>query len=352
MIRRAPLLALAALVALPVLARGASVLADPYTPPGREPARKATFWERVQSPHVDEIRRLVGEATFLRQGIATQYWDQYLLPTRRRVLRDALDRYEHALALDPRRLDLRLDAAHTALEAGEYERAAVHYLAYREKTSDNALLVTYDLAEAYARLGRWADTIDELEPVADDPSNYERARFLTLLGEGYMARGRLDDAIDALERSVVAFPQQYGSVDQLTLALLAVAYDRDEQLGRAHEMIDQLRAIDPQFYVLMQQQPVTAATAPSQRTYIIYAPPSDRHYVLGLFYEAQGRLAEAAASWRAYLDSAEPGFARRAQQHLAGAQRQLAELSRQRAAAAHAAAGKPKPRPAAAGAHP
>jgi hypothetical protein len=326
MLRRAPVLALLALVvtAAALLAAEAPTLADPYVPPAREAPRKASFWERVQSPHLDEIRRLVGEALYLRQNVATQYWDQYLLPTRRRVLRDALERYEKALALDPRRLDLRLDAAHTALEAGEYERAAGHYLAYREKTSENALLVTYDLAEAYARLGRWGDTIEELEPVADDPSNYERARFLTLLGQGYMAKGRLDDAIDALERSVVAFPQQYGSTDQLALALLAVAYDRDEQLGRAHEMIDQLRAIDPQFYVLMQQQPVTAQTAPSQRSYIVYGPPSERHYVLGLFYEAQGRAADAAASWRAYLDSAEPGFARRAQEHLRAAEKQLA----------------------------
>src|SRR5438477_11577056 len=114
--RHLPLLAFVALLSLSLTwpAHADRIM----VPAHGEPEKKATFWERVQSPHLDEIRRLVGEAVFLRQNVATQYWDQYLLPARRRVLRDALERYESALALDPRRLDLRLDAAHTALEAG------------------------------------------------------------------------------------------------------------------------------------------------------------------------------------------------------------------------------------------
>ena len=104
--------------------------------------------------------------------------------------------------------------------------------------------------------------------------------------------------------------------------------------ARADEMIDQLRAVDPQFYVLMQQQPITATQAPSQRSYLVYAPPADRHYFLGLFYEAQGKLGDAAASWRAYIDSAEPTFGRRAEQHLAAARRALEDSARQRALAA------------------
>ncbi len=345
MLQRASVLALAALVTLSA-AHAAPARADRVyvQQPGQTAPKKATFWERVQSPHLDEIRHLVAEAVFLRQNVATQYWDQYLLPARRQVLRDALARYEQALALDAHRSDLRLDAAHTALEAGEYEHAVTHYLAYREGSNDNSLLVTYNLAEAYARLRHFDEAIDELEPIADDPANYERARFLTLLGQAYMAKGRLDDAIDALERALAAYPQQqYGSADQLALALLAVAYDRDEQLGRAHEMLDQLRAIDPQFYVFMQQQPVTAVQAPSQRTYLIYSPPAERHYFLGLFYEAQGRYADAMASWRAYLDSAEPAFARRAQQHLTGSYKALEDSAHQRQAAARNAAARPVP---------
>ena len=39
------------------------------TPPQAAP-RKATFWERVKSPHLDEIRRLSAEAVYLRQKMS------------------------------------------------------------------------------------------------------------------------------------------------------------------------------------------------------------------------------------------------------------------------------------------
>jgi tetratricopeptide (TPR) repeat protein len=306
---------------------------------------RARFWERVKSPHIEEITRLKRDAEVLRTQVANSYWDPHMMPARRMVLRDALRRYERALELDPTRLDLRLEAAHTAFEAAEHGRAVEHYLTYREQKGEIDALARYNLAESYLRLRQFDDAAAELEGGLDSGvvASYDKGRYLMLLGYVHMSANRLDEATDALERAAQQGNPQYGGGnDYLMLAMLAVAYDRDEQMVRAHEAIDALRAIDPGFGYLFYAQPVMAAVPPSQRAYVPFSPASDRHYWLGVVHEAQGRYPEAAASWRAYLAADSPTYAARAQAHLAFAEEKLVEAARDAEAKARARAKQPE----------
>jgi hypothetical protein len=58
---------------------------------------------------------------------------------------------------------------------------------------------------------------------------------------------------------------------------------------------------------------------------IPFSPPADKHYWLAMAYEAQKKLPEAAIEWRAYLDSADPLYERRAEDHLKGINAELAK---------------------------
>jgi tetratricopeptide (TPR) repeat protein len=318
-------LALALATLLPPGDAGARAVYNPQGAP--QPAPHRSFWERVKSPHGDDVQRLVAEATTLRfQYAQQQYYDWHMAPVRHQVLRDALERYLDAYALDPTRVDLLLEAAHTAFEAAAWPDAQRLYLLWQDKADNkDDVTVHFNLAEAELRQGLYDEAASELEDgLAGPVIGLDRARYLDLLGYVYMAQHRLDDAAEVVERADEVFQQAYGggSDDVFSLALLAVIYDRDDQQERAHDAIDGLRAVDPSFVsVLGQSYAVMGSVPPSQRYYVPFAPAADRHYFLALFYEAMGRDPEAIASWRAYLDSADPAYTQRAKDHLAAAEK-------------------------------
>jgi tetratricopeptide (TPR) repeat protein len=289
-------------------------------PPAPEPTQRRTFWERVKSPHIEEITALVRDATYLRFNVTQNYYEPHMWPVRRDVLRDAAARYLRAWELDPAGTDYLLEGAHTTFEAADWPEAARLYALYLEKApGQNEAVVRFNLGESLLRTGRAADAIEVLEDgLGTGLSGFDRARFLTLLGYAYMNERRLDDAADACERADELYAQQYGAggIDFVAVAMLAVIYDRDEQTERSHEMVDALRAQDPSFSFLFANYPMLGGAMPSQRYYLPFSPASDKHYFLALFYEAQGRYPEAAASWRAYLGSADPAWAERAKDHL------------------------------------
>lgn len=292
---------------------------------------RANLWQQILNPHADEVKKLVGEGRILRDQIAAQYYDPSQLPARRQVLADALKRFEQAAALDPDDANLAIETGHLAFDVGDWDKAIRWYLRARElRPEDTNYVVTFDLAECYVRTRRWEEARDVLERgLPDAPTALDRSRGLVVLGYVHMAEGRLEDAIDAFTRATSQ--QQYGmGPDWLALASLAVAFDRDEQLGRAAELLEQVRQIDPNFNFLFYPvyYPGAGAMLPaSQRAYIPFSPPSDKHYWLALAYEAQGKLPEAAVEWRAYAESVEPPYERRAREHLKLVNEALAKKS-------------------------
>jgi tetratricopeptide (TPR) repeat protein len=107
--------------------------------------------------------------------------------------------------------------------------------------------------------------------------NYE---VLLRLGESYMAVGRMDDAIDSLERAsgdnAGAAPIYYA---------LAVAYDRDGRAADARGATEKAIRLDPQLAQLESPK-------------LSYAPAEDVYYYLGLAREVAGSSRSAAICTR------------------------------------------------------
>jgi tetratricopeptide (TPR) repeat protein len=273
------------------------------------------FWETVLHPHALKVQKLLADGSRQRE-MANQYSESQQLAERTRLLGEALERFQKAVALDPHNLQAVKEVALTAYDLGDYAHALDALLELGRLDPDDRRLVP-KLCVSYIKLRRFDDAIAVLERIlGGELTPPERATMLGLLGYAYMAQGRLEDAIDAYDRAARAQP--YGT-DVLALNGLAVAYDRDEQLGRAAEVLEQVRQLDPSFSHLLVLGGAPASNGPQ----IPFAPPSDKHYWLALAYEAQKLWAEAGVEWHAYLAAGDAVYRRRADEHLRSVTQEL-----------------------------
>ena len=280
-----------------------------------------SFWAGVAHPHAAEVARLRARARDLRQQ-AMMRSDPHQTPLRERMLEDALAALQRAEALDPRDPALARELADVAFEASEYRVAAAAFLHLRELSpSAQDPEVALRLGVALAQDGRLEDAQAVLEQAQGwAPGSSSQVALLWALAYVDMAEGRLDDAIDVYLREQALLVSQGGGGDPQALLGLAIAYDRDEQIGRALEVLDQVKQVDGSLSFLWQ----SSVLAPT--SVLFYAPPADRHYWFATAYEALGQLPEAAAEWRGYIESASPAYRRRAEEHLRQVEDELARL--------------------------
>jgi tetratricopeptide (TPR) repeat protein len=124
------------------------------------------------------------------------------------------------------------------------------------------------------------------------------------LGESYMALGRLDEALAALQQAVRMSP--YDNRD-MSFAL-AVAFDRDEDSAQSRDALTRALERDPRMGDLLR---------PSR----VWIPAEDSHYYLGLGYLGGNDPPRALYHLRRYLAVAGGGmWAGRARAHLEAAQ--------------------------------
>ena len=163
-----------------------------------------------------------------------------------------------------------------------------------------------------------------------------RSQALHLYATVLMHSDRLAEAIDLLQSSAATSPTPQ------TMFALAVAYDRDEQITRALETLESMRAMNtPPFSdVLLQQE---------TRRPVVFVPPWERHYYAALQYELLGYLPEARSEWPAYIRCAAAPNRVGARQHLVLVER-LA-IARARAARRPAKKKTPPPPPPVVGPH-
>ncbi len=320
------------------LVLSAAAAADEISPSYAQQRPEIEYWEAVVTPHAARIAKLRADGAQLKQR-ANQYYESHMMAERMKYFGQAMDKYEAAAELAPDRADVVRDFADAAFDAGEYDKAATAYLRVRDLSpSDRGTGIERNLAWAFIKLLRFEDAAATLERALGDDlvQVYDRTNILGLLGYTYMAQGRLEDAIDAYTRASLgnATTRGYGyyGADYLTLTGLAVAYDRDEQVGRAQELLEQVRQMDPSFSFVIPQQYTLVSPIP-------FSPPSDKHYWLALCYEAKKEWSAAAVEWRAYIESADPTYERRAEEHL---KQVNAELDKKLKATAKAARDKGK----------
>jgi tetratricopeptide (TPR) repeat protein len=156
----------------------------------------------------------------------------------------------------------------------------------------------YELGRCQAHAGEFEEAVAHFKRITSRGVT-KRAHLHKALGEGYMALGRLDDAIESLESAHKLEPF---SAD--TRFSLAVAFDRDEQMAKSRKHLEAALKREPRLAVLSNPQRV-------------YSPPEDEFYYLGLANEARNERKWALLYFRRYLDAAGEGpWVRRARAHL------------------------------------
>ncbi len=249
--------------------------------PAQAGPRERNFWEWVQDPNGAEIRVVLARVQE-NLNAAAQLGDDD--PAAAAMLEDARGMLRFGLRLEPDHPRLlhamgqvcdrlgRLDEVVSALE---------HYL--RVEPSERALPeARLLLGRAHARRGDLRPAIAQLVQAA---APGDSAAVLAL-AEAYLEVGRLGDAIDVLEHQTRRRAYYWGG-DELIHLALAAAYDRDEQLARAREVVERLvtqrRIID-----LLRGYPGRS---------LGFWSTANRHYVQAYAYELAGHVHEARAEW-------------------------------------------------------
>jgi tetratricopeptide (TPR) repeat protein len=299
----------AALLAVTLLARPAA--AD-QAPSGSPTAPDTNFWAQLIDPYAEEVRVAVQMARQnLMQAVGyAPYFDAVSVDHRDRLLADAWGMLQYARKLSPDDPGLLLALGIAADElghTGEARRALERYLEVEvpERLQSEGHM---RLGVLYARLGEWDRAVSQLKVALSRPLTYPltHAEVLFSLASVYMNQGRLAEAIDVL----VHEPSQQLQVHGLVQLTLAVAYDRDEQLTQAYDVLDRLLSIATQEQIVQFLIDQSAANA-------VFTPAADRFYFRALVYEAAGFMGEARAEWQHYAASAGARYRSRALAHVA-----------------------------------
>lgn len=295
------------------------------------------FWDWVLAPHRVEVA-LVMDKVKENRGLAAQGWGDTAAfdassgtysPERAAVREQLLTETEamlrYALRLAPGELSIQRELA-MVLDDGERPTAQAALERYlRDEVPDRVLPeARVRLARWYARQGRDGDAIVQLRLALGQAGGGEaatRTTALVLLASVYMNGGRLAEAIDLLASSASGPQAGYYPVSLLPAFALAVAYDRDEQVTRAHEtiarMVNGSQRPDALYYVLQDEY---------VRNPLV--PAHERHYFAALQHELLGNLPEARTEWLAYARAPGAPYAARARQHLIDVERMMRERRR------------------------
>ncbi len=297
------------------------------------------FWGWLLDPHkaeVDGILRLAVENWIQAANDAVDYEAGTRSPgraeRRRRALVDAEGMLKYALKLSPGRTDV---LRQLALVQDENDQPGAQKTLERYLAAEIPDRVSAEprvrLARWYARQRRYGDAIVQLRLALGSPVTELglRAQALHLYATILMHSDRLAEAIDLLQSAASSNPTPQ------TVFALAVAYDRDEQITRALETLESLRAMNttPFADVLLQ---------PERGRQVVFVPPWERHYYAALQFELLGYLPEARSEWQAYIRCDQAPYRERARQHLVLVDRLAVEQAR---AAKRAAKKPPAPVP-------
>jgi hypothetical protein len=248
-------------------------------------------WDEIVDPHGDEVRQIVDKANQadLQALNFANYDGDPTGEMRTRLLDDAYGMLRYARRLAPHNPDVLLTLGKIADDGGRTGAAIDALEAYLRDAQA-------PLPEAHQRLGRLYLRKRQLDAAirhlriglvgaTSAPTTVYLATALTQSGRG-------DDAVQVLADALDDQHSQYFNVDATTLGLaLAVAYDRDEQLSSAFQIIDHMQSALTTSYASQLQQSIST---------LQFVPAIDQRYWQALFYESNGLYAEARAEWLNY----------------------------------------------------
>jgi hypothetical protein len=318
-------------LALALTWSGGSAVAQPahHALPGKG---GQDFWGWLLDPHDAEIKFILRKVAENRNRAGTpevlpyDYGAQFSparAELRAALLADAENMLRYALQLAPGNVELERELA---IVTDENDRPVAQAALERYLADEAPGRVSADarvrLGRWYARQRRFSDAVVQLRAALGGRPDYRtRTQAVLLLSSVLMHTGRLAEAIDLLRGHVASAGFGSQGWEPLTLFALAVAYDRDEQITLAHEVLTRIVSQGNGNDQLMNV--LHDGTIPPNRNPLI--PPVERHYFAALQYEALGYLPEARAEWRAYASSDDAPYRARAEQHIAGIDELLRE---------------------------
>ena len=289
------------------------------------PHRPDNFWEWLIDPHGKEIGVILDRARENRRRASNEYpaYDYQGFNDNNRViserlLADALGMLRYAATLEPDNVAVKREIAYVTDDLGRTDEAHAALTDYlhselAERVEPGA---HWRRGRLFARQREWKSAVVALRGALGGKraqGGPERNQTIRCLANVYMETGRMAEAIEVLENALPSDPNS-PNMDPLLQFTLALAYDRDEQLTRAHEALDKLVNLNRHgssslLHLFTQYR--------YQSGVMLFAPPADRHYYHALLFEISDRLSEARTEWLAYARTAGAPYARRARAHVA-----------------------------------
>lgn len=327
---------------------GGGPLAQPGPPTGTAAREvKSDFWDDLAHPGRREYdkalkkgRKLYRVAGELRENIETnssykspagRLRRNYLMREYRSTLRRALAQFERATRAAPRKAEGHYHYGN-ALYNSDYHKKAIK--AYRKARRLSSVYVNdhdiaFNLSLAYTKLGKYEEAISEYDqaerilvariPGAKrherDPLLYSRSMCHSNAAEMLMTMGRLEEAIRRYHEGLTVamsmryLPNKRENVKRQAYWGLAVAYDRDEQVGKALQYARLAAAGHARLDYLNSSS-------------VFFVPDGEIHYYFAIGHLAQGKSEQAAKHWQKFVDKLpKDQWANRARAHLADLKR-------------------------------
>jgi hypothetical protein len=283
------------------------VAPEPVKPPNQD------FWREVVAPHGDEIDMILMKAQQAWSYTSTCVYSDCDATgeAKAKLLDDAYGMLRYARRLDPTRADVLLLLGQVAEESGRATAAVEVLQAYVGQLAPDASVVpdvSMRLGRSDLRLNRFEDAIRQFRAGLSQSASYgPGAASAAYMAAALMNTGRMSDAIDLLAPNMAQMQQySYYAEPMQAIMTLAVAYDRDEQITAAFNLLDSLQNQLTTSYGQYAQQGISG---------MLFVPAYDEHYYLGLFYESLGYFPEARTEWLHYAAAKDAPFRGRALDH-------------------------------------
>jgi len=253
-------------------------------------AEDPDYWDSVRSPELPRYR------LELRAGLQLlddTDLDEELDPDRRDVLRRAaVIHFERAVAIAPDRVDAHYFLGSVLYALADDAGAVASFQRVRALSSDSPFEadIAFKLGVSHTRQQRFAEAVVEYDRALAFALDERRPGSLSLRSVTLSNRAEVLMGLARLEEAVTSYRMAFDADDRNAGALwgLAVALDRDEQVGPAREAALRAAQTDPER---------TGITGPD----VFFVPAHEKHYYLGLAFEAAGDTDAALAEWQAFL---------------------------------------------------
>ncbi|QYO66570.1 tetratricopeptide repeat protein [Leptolyngbya sp. 7M] len=183
------------------------------------------FWKGMAHYYLDDFDMALPEFDAALQRGYNRPGDVYLVRWRIYFAKNdyakALNDVRSGLQLDPNNQDLLLASADIAFAQEDYDEALSAYQRFAQRNQANAE-VHFRMAQLYARTGDAASQVASAEEAIRRGTRNVADAYL-LIGDGYTAQMKFNDAVAAYEKAVTARPDVYQTYQKLAEGYRAMA---------------------------------------------------------------------------------------------------------------------------------